>query len=392
MANKKSHSGANVPALRFPEFSGEWTQCTLGDITYNFSHRNKEHTQHPMFSVTNNRGFVPQSEQFEDREMVGEDIQAYKVIEKGDFAYNPARINVGSIAKYEGEEKCMISSLYVCFRVADNIDREWFMQLLKTPKMNFHYNLNGEGGVRVYLFYPNFARIRSSFPSIAEQKKIASMLSLIDERIITQSRIIEELTTLRSALIEKCSTQEGNVFELSDILKEIDNRSSFPNQYQVLSSTVKGIYSQKEYFNKEIASEDNKGYKVVKKGNVVLSPQNLWMGNINFNDRFDVGIVSPSYKVFSIKKGFNPFFIAALLKTKKALYEYLLSSEQGASVVRRNLNAEALMAIKFKIPETSKQDALANAINAIDSKMKNENAIGRQFETQKKSLFKNMFI
>src|SRR5574344_2379708 len=123
MANKKSHSGANVPALRFPEFSGEWTQCTLGDITYNFSHRNKEHTQHPMFSVTNNRGFVPQSEQFEDREMVGEDIQAYKVIEKGDFAYNPARINVGSIAKYEGEEKCMISSLYVCFRVADNIDR-----------------------------------------------------------------------------------------------------------------------------------------------------------------------------------------------------------------------------------------------------------------------------
>ena len=345
-----------------------------------------------MFSVTNNRGFVPQSEQFEDREMVGEDIQAYKVIEKGDFAYNPARINVGSIAKYEGEEKCMISSLYVCFRVADNIDREWFMQLLKTPKMNFHYNLNGEVGVRVYLFYPNFARIRSSFPSIAEQKKIASMLSLIDERIITQSRIIEELTTLRSALIEKCSTQEGNVFELSDILKEIDNRSSFPNQYQVLSSTVKGIYSQKEYFNKEIASEDNKGYKVVKKGNVVLSPQNLWMGNINFNDRFDVGIVSPSYKVFSIKKGFNPFFIAALLKTKKALYEYLLSSEQGASVVRRNLNAEALMAIKFKIPETSKQDALANAINAIDSKMKNENAIGRQFETQKKSLFKNMFI
>ena len=174
-----------------------------------------------MFSVTNNRGFVPQSEQFEDREMVGEDIQAYKVIEKGDFAYNPARINVGSIAKYEGNGKCMISSLYVCFNTIDRIDRDWFMHLLKTPKMNFYYNLNGEGGVRVYLFYPNFARIRSSYPSLAEQKKIAAMLSLIDERIATQSKIIEEqetlLRSLRESLLKKCSKSSVSC-KIGDIL------------------------------------------------------------------------------------------------------------------------------------------------------------------------------
>ena len=106
---------------------------------------------------------------------------------------------------------------------------------------------------------------------------------------------------------------------MANILEETDERSTVVNQYQVLSSTVKGIFSQKEYFNKDIASEDNKGYKVVRRGNVVLSPQNLWMGNINYNNRFEVGIVSPSYKIYSIKKGFNPTFIAALLKTKKAL-------------------------------------------------------------------------
>ena len=101
---------------------------------------------------------------------------------------------------------------------------------------------------------------------------------------------------------------------MTDILQEIEERSTAPNQYQVLSSTVKGIFSQKEYFNKDIASEDNKGYKVVRRGHIVLSPQNLWMGNINYNDRFDIGIVSLSYKVFSIKEGFTiqylsqPFF------------------------------------------------------------------------------------
>ena len=88
-------------------------------------------------------GGVPQSEQFEDREMMGEDIKAYKIIHKNDFAYNPARINVGSIAKYNGDEPCMISSLYVCFTADKRLDNEWLMQLLKTPKMNFYYNING---------------------------------------------------------------------------------------------------------------------------------------------------------------------------------------------------------------------------------------------------------
>ena len=172
----------------------------------------------------------------------------------------------------------------------------------------------------------------------------------------------------------------------------MDERSTEVNQHQVLSSTVKGIFSQKEYFNKDIASEDNKGYKVARIGHVVLSPQNLWMGNINHNNRFDIGIVSPSYKVYSIREGFNPIFIASLLKTKKALYEYRLASEQGASIVRRNLNVEAFMAIKFRIPDSRQQDSLSMAINAINAKLNNEQAILKQLTTQKSGLLEIMFI
>ena len=62
--------------------------------------------------------------------------------------------------------------------------------------MNYYYNVNGEGGVRVYLFYPNFARIRMSIPKIEEQKKIAKLLNLIDERIATQNKIIDKLQSL----------------------------------------------------------------------------------------------------------------------------------------------------------------------------------------------------
>ena len=204
------HKKLNVPNLRFPEFQGEWEKCKLGDITTNFNVRNKEKIKYPMYSVTNNRGFVPQTEQFEDRDMVGEDIKAYKVIHKDEFAYNPARINVGSIARYEGDEPCMISSLYVCFKSRKQIDSNWLMHLLKTPKMNFYYNINGEGGVRVYLFYPNFARIYTSYPEVKEQKKIAKLLSLLDERISTQNKIIDKLQSLIKGLNDTLYAQHGD--------------------------------------------------------------------------------------------------------------------------------------------------------------------------------------
>jgi type I restriction enzyme S subunit len=142
-----------------------------------------------MYSVTNDQGFVAQSEKFGDREMIGEDIVSYKIVNPGEFAYNPARINVGSIARYDRDTPCMISSLYVCFRLKDTIDSKWALYLLKSAKNNFHYDVYGEGGVRVYLFYPNFARIKVSVPRFDEQEKIGKFLSKVDDRINTETNL-----------------------------------------------------------------------------------------------------------------------------------------------------------------------------------------------------------
>lgn len=206
--------------MRFHGFTDPWKPVTLGDVTFNFNRRNKECKEYPMYSVTNNRGFIPQNEQFEDREMVGEDIKSYKIIERGEFAYNPARINVGSIARYVGSEPCMISSLYVCFKPSNEVDGSFLLQFLKSPKANFYYNANGEGGVRIYLFYPNFARIRTAIPSLSEQCKISSFLKLLDERISTQRRLIDKLETLikgvRDLFIRK-TISDGKWVKLGDI-------------------------------------------------------------------------------------------------------------------------------------------------------------------------------
>lgn len=160
----------------------------------------------------------------------------------------------------------------------------------------------------------------------------------------------------------------------------------------MLSSTVKGIFSQREYFSKDIASENNVGYKVIHRHDVVLSPQNLWMGNINYNDKFDIGIVSPSYKIFSIAEGFDKRFVSALLKTHRALYNYMLVSEQGASIVRRNLNIEAFGQLVFKMPPLDKQWNIGNAILTLHSRLELAIRAKTAYEKQKQWLFTQMFI
>jgi len=226
-----------------------------------------------------------------------------------------------------------------------------------------------------------------------EQLKISRLLDLLDERIATQTKIIEKLQSLIKGLNNTLQYDTGGKSVcLGDILLERSERSQTNNQHEVLSSTVKGIFSQREYFSKDIASENNVGYKIIRLHDVVLSPQNLWMGNINYNDRFEIGIVSPSYKVFSIADGYDNQFVAAMLKTHRALYSYMMVSEQGASIVRRNLNMEAFSQLVFKIPSLDKQREIGYAISLLKSQLKTANKIIKAYTSQKQYLLRQMFI
>lgn len=179
--------GKTLPELRFPEFqnNGEWQIVSLGEITSVVNRRNKSNRSLPIYSINNADGFVPQSQQFTgiDSEARGYDISAYKIIGKHNFAYNPARINVGSIG-YSGELKdILISSLYVCFKTTDNIDDNFLMCYFNSHIFNQAVESNVEGGIRSYLFYENFSRIKMTIPSLYEQKKIASCITSIENMI-----------------------------------------------------------------------------------------------------------------------------------------------------------------------------------------------------------------
>ena len=363
----------NVPNLRFPEFSGEWKKCTLGDITINFNLRNKEKIELPMYSVTNNRGFIPQSEQFEDRDMVGEDIKAYKIIHNKDFAYNPARINVGSIAKYNGSKPCMISSLYVCFKATDGIDEDWLMHLLRSPKIQYYYNINGEGGVRIYLFYPNFARIRTSFPTIAEQRKIANLLSLLDARITTQNKIIEKLQSLIKGLAVALTTKEKANIAISQCL---ECHSSTLQESEVLSSGLCKVFGANGLV----------GYKDV--------PQMNGDAILVIKDGSGVGTVSYAQGKFSV---IGTLCYLTVIGNNDLRYLYFALSVFNFQPYKTGM---AIPHIYFKdygkakiyCPSLAEQKRVANVLDKLESKLFVEQELLASFNQQKLYLLGKMFI
>ena len=240
-----------------------------------------------------------------------------------------------------------------------------------------------------------------SFPNSEEQQKIASFLSLIDERIQTQNKIIEQLETLIKNVSEKIFSQnikfkkieeKWEVKTLGEILIEINERTINSNQYRILSSTAKGLFYQSDYFNKEVASKDNAGYKILKINQLVFSPQNLWLGNINVNTTYEIGIVSPSYKVFSFNEKAIVGYCKYFLKSSKMMFEYEQCSEQGASIVRRNLNMELFLNIPILLPKLEEQIQISSFLTKIDQKIQTEKAILKQLEMQKKYLLQQMFV
>ena len=379
MTINNEHKKLNVPNLRFPEFQGEWEKCILGDITENFNLRNKDKIQYPMFSVTNDRGFVPQSEQFEGRDMVGEDIKAYKIIHTNDFAYNPARINVGSIAMYTGEKPCMISSLYVCFKTTKEVNNEWLMQLLKTPKMNYYYNVNGEGGVRVYLFYPNFARIRMSIPIIEEQKKIAKLLNLIDERIATQNKIIDKLQSLIKGISSRIfASIQGIEYRMGDIVT-ITNGNS--NVQDAVTQSKDGLYP---FFDR---SEDIKYLPtfLFDKEAIIYPGEGTEFMPRYFKGKF--ALHQRCYAIFDFNEIINARFLYFYLKTRNS---YFVKNAVGSTVP--SLRLDTFQKLKVVVPPKKIQNSVSLCLSSMEQKFNVENEILQMLLKQKQYLLRQMFI
>ncbi len=112
-------NGASVPEIRFKGFTDPWEQRKFSDITFPAGEKNRDNLPLESYSITNEHGFIPQDEKFENGGTMREaDKRMYYIVSPNSFAYNPARINVGSIGYQNTGKDVIVSSLYEVFKTS----------------------------------------------------------------------------------------------------------------------------------------------------------------------------------------------------------------------------------------------------------------------------------
>ena len=196
-------AGRTVPEIRLDGFEGEWEIKKFKSISNKRGKSNSKGYDYPAYSVSNQSGLIPQSEQFEGSRLENLEKTSYKIVEPNEFAYNPARINVGSIAFNDLDETVIVSSLYVIFSLDKSINNDYALLFIKSPEFNKEVRRNTEGSVREYLFYENFANIRIPIPpTFEEQQAIGSYFSNLDNLINSHQEKITQLETLKKKLLQ----------------------------------------------------------------------------------------------------------------------------------------------------------------------------------------------
>ena len=395
------HKTFNVPNLRFPEFEGEWEEHGLSEFLDFKNGLNPKPEKFgkgikfiSIMDILNNTIITYDSIKA-CVDANNKEIDNYSV-KMGDLLFQRSSEtleDVGRANVYMDEKPAIFGGFVIRGKKKGEYNPLFFKNLLETPFSRRKIIPMGAGAQHFNIGQEGLSKVKLYFAPINEQNKIAKILSLLDDRISTQNKIIDKLQSLIKGISNRLLYADNSMsIRIEEMLIERSERTKKNNQYEVLSSTMNGIFSQRDYFSKDIASDNNVGYKIIHLHDIVLSPQNLWMGNINFNDKFDIGIVSPSYKVFSIADGFDKKYVAALLKTHHALYNYMLVSEQGASIVRRNLNYEAFEQLVFKIPSLNKQREIGHAISLLKSRLENANLLIKTYNSQKQFMIRQMFI
>ena len=180
---------SDTPAIRFKGFTDTWEQRKFSDITFPAGEKNRDNIPLESYSITNEHGFVPQDEKFENGgTMRDADKRMYYIVSPNSFAYNPARINVGSIGYQNVGKNVIVSSLYEVFKTSEDVDDRLLWHWFKSPDFQKLIMQLQEGGVRLYFYYDKLCMGEVSLPSLEEQRKIGKLFDTLDNLITLHQR------------------------------------------------------------------------------------------------------------------------------------------------------------------------------------------------------------
>ena len=405
MADNKDKKVLNVPALRFPEFSGEWKKLRLSDFATKITKKNKGNIVKNVLCNSANLGLVPQGNYF-DREIANtENTDGYYVICNGDFVYNPRKSTAapfGPVNIYEGEDAGIISPLYLCFSV-HNIFPKFLYYRFKSSAWHSYVYSHGDSGVRfdrVSIKDDVFFDMPIYKPAQDEQIKIATLLQLIDDRISTQNKIIEKYESLIQAIIYKAkmdgiSKGTWRRIDLCKVLQE-RNEKNVDGRTICSVSVSQGVVNQIEYLGRSFAAKQTSHYNVVKYGDIVYTKSptgDFPYGIIKRSDIREDVAVSPLYGVYIPASDSIGVILHFYFMRPSNTFNYLHPLIQKGAKNTINITNGRFLKNSVPLPiSKSEANTIAGILKTIQAKIEIEKNLLLSYTNEKEYLLRQMFI
>ena len=365
----------NVPNLRFPKFQGEWEKCKLGDVM-NFSTTRVNSSELNEDNYVSTENMLPDYQGIVDAKSVPEDVNVIS-FSCGDTLISNIRPYLKKVWKATYNGGC--SSDVFVLKANDNIESDYLHYVIANDKF-INFVMSGAKGVKMPRGDKNQMKTYSlSLPQIQEQKKIGKMLSLLDERIATQNKIIDKLQSLIKGISNRIfASIQGIEYRMGDIVT-ITNGNS--NVQDAVTQSKDGLYP---FFDR---SEDIKYLPtfLFDKEAIIYPGEGTEFMPRYFKGKF--ALHQRCYAIFDFNEIINARFLYFYLKTRNS---YFVKNAVGSTVP--SLRLDTFQMLKVIIPPTKTQHSVSSCLSSMEQKCNVEKKILYKLLNQKQYLLRQMFI
>ncbi|MBS6464508.1 MAG: restriction endonuclease subunit S [Firmicutes bacterium] len=345
-----------------------------------YSVRNKNEACTAVYSVTNSHGFMPSTEYF-SKEVFSKDLSTYKVVKKGMVAYNPSRINVGSVAVQRAAEQVIVSPLYVVFEADDKeLLPEYISYFLHSDIGLAEIAAHTSGSVRDSLKFTALQKIEINIVSVDEQKKIVDRLQRLEKIIDKKRKVLDKYENLvKSQFIEMFGTVGTNekgwgLIALGDCC-ELNPKKSADGRLQdglEVSFVPMPAVTEKG----ELDSSDIKLYEQVQKGFTYFADNDVLFakitpcmengkGAVARGLKNGVGFGSTEFHVLRPKAGVsNPVWLYTIMSFKQ--FRQDAARKMTGSAGQRRVPSSFLLGYKVSLPPITLQNQFAAFVEQTD--------------------------
>ncbi len=404
----KGSTNLNVPHLRFPEFTEGWEEVTLKEVADFQKDRVStellnESTYISTENIQQNFGGI----QLANTVPTNANVIAYN---KNDILLSNIRPYLKKVWLADRNGGCSADVFVLRSRCCE----QSFLYNVIASDRFIGYVMSGAKGVKMPRGdKKQMENFKFSLPSVIEQRKISRLLSLLDERIATQNKIIEDLKLLRDAISDAmfCTPKQSaprkrikgfysdwQKVHLKDICSRVSQKNTNGRCDLVLTIAAKyGLVSQLDFFNKSVASENLEGYYLLQKGDFAYNKSyssEYTCGAVKRLERYEEGVLSPLYICFRPDPSkVNSDYLSYYFESTKWYREIMDISVEGA----RNHGLLNISVVDYfntihRIPNMDEQKCIANVIKAIMHKISSEQTILDCYIKQRIFLLRQMFI